>query len=149
VLPLFLSRSARTKAEYVERAVALFAKVGSRGDYFDDGHIRESAERGWDRGVSVSGTGRQMAAILADKSRSSRLKRIQAPTLVIHGTADRLVRPSGGKATARAIPGARLLMIEDMGHDLPRKLWPRLVDAIAGHASHADGEAKERTWQAA
>jgi pimeloyl-ACP methyl ester carboxylesterase len=63
---------------------------------------------------------------------------ITAPTLVIHGTRDRMVRPSGGRATARAIRGARLMLIDGMGHDLPRQLWPRLAEAIAGHAQAAD-----------
>ena len=57
---------------------------------------------------------------------------------MIHGTADTLVSPSGGRASARAIPGAKLMMIEGMGHDLPRVLWPRLIDAFATHAAEAD-----------
>jgi pimeloyl-ACP methyl ester carboxylesterase len=64
---------------------------------------------------------------------------------VIHGTADSLVSPSGGRATARAIAGAKLMMIEGMGHDLPRGLWPRLIDAFATHATEADRVAKSRT----
>jgi pimeloyl-ACP methyl ester carboxylesterase len=147
VLPLFLSRAARTKEAYAERAVALFRAVGSREELFDEERVRESAERSWKRGISISGTGRQMAAIIADRNRTSRLKRITAPTLVIHGTVDRLIRPSGGKATARAIPGAKLLLIDGMGHDLPRGAWPQIVDAIADNAARA--QAGERTWQAA
>ena len=58
---------------------------------------------------------------------------------MIHGTVDKLVRPSGGKATAKAIPGARLMMIEGMGHDLPRGVWPTIIDAVAEHARAADG----------
>jgi pimeloyl-ACP methyl ester carboxylesterase len=72
---------------------------------------------------------------VADGNRTTRLKRITAPTLVIQGTADKLATPSGGKAVARAIPGARLMMIDGMGHDLPRTLWPRLIDAIAENAA--------------
>jgi pimeloyl-ACP methyl ester carboxylesterase len=63
---------------------------------------------------------------------------VRAPTLVIHGEADRLVAPSGGRATARAIPGARLLTIPGMGHDLPRGAWPQIIDAITDHAAAAD-----------
>ena len=73
-------------------------------------------------------------AILASGDRTAELRRITAPTLVIHGTADKLVAPSGGRATARAIPGARLLKIEGMGHDLPRGAWPQLIDAIVENA---------------
>ena len=76
-------------------------------------------------------------AILASGDRTAELRHITAPTLVIHGTADKLVAPSGGRATARAIPGARLLMIEGMGHDLPRGAWPQLIDAIVENAGRA------------
>ncbi len=78
--------------------------------------------------------GRQLAAIIASGDRTAELRRITDPTLVIHGTADPLVRPSGGRATARAIPGAQLMKIEGMGHDLPRAIWPRLIDAICDQA---------------
>ena len=84
----------------------------------------------YDRGHDPASVGRQLAAIVASGDRTAELRRITAPTLVIHGTADKLVAPSGGRATARAIPGARLLKIEGMGHDLPRGAWPRLIDAI-------------------
>jgi pimeloyl-ACP methyl ester carboxylesterase len=92
--------------------------------------VRESAAISWDRGVNVSGTGRQLGAITADGNRSKGLKRVKAPTLVIHGNDDRLVSTSGGKATAKAIKGSKLLMLDDMGHDMPRPLWPKIVDAI-------------------
>ena len=93
----------------------------------------------FDRGINPAGTARQIAAIIASGDRTPRLRTIIAPTLVIHGTEDRLVPPSGGRATARAIPGARLLMIDGMGHDLPRALWPRLLDAIEHNATRAAG----------
>ena len=62
---------------------------------------------------------------------------------MIHGTVDKMIRPSGGRATAKAIPGARLMMIEGMGHDLPRGVWPQIIDGVAEHARAADG-ARER-----
>ncbi len=77
---------------------------------------------------------RQMAAIIADGDRTDRLRRIAAPTLVIHGSDDPLVPVAGGRETARAIPGARLLEIDGMGHTLPPQVVPQIVDAIAGHA---------------
>lgn len=80
---------------------------------------------------------RQMAAIIADGDRSTRLARITAPTLVIHGSDDPLVPVSGGRETARAIPGARLLEIDGMGHTLPPQVLPQIVDAINTHASRA------------
>jgi pimeloyl-ACP methyl ester carboxylesterase len=81
---------------------------------------------------------RQLAAIVASGNRTRQLRDVRVPTLVIHGTADRLVSPSGGRATARAIPGARLMRIPGMGHDLPRGAWPRIVDGIVENAARAD-----------
>jgi pimeloyl-ACP methyl ester carboxylesterase len=75
------------------------------------------------------------------------VRRITAPTLVIHGTKDKMVARSGGKATARAIPGARLKLIEGMGHDLPRGVWPRIIDAVAENAARAESEVP--AWQQA
>ena len=81
---------------------------------------------------------RVFAAIIASGNRAAELRRITAPTLVVHGKADPLVAYSGGRATARLIPGAKLMSVEGMGHDLPRAIWPRLIDAIAALASRAD-----------
>jgi pimeloyl-ACP methyl ester carboxylesterase len=131
-IPLFLSRPAG-KEDYVERAVKLFRAVGSKR-LFDEDYVREGAVKAWERGLNLAGTGRQLAAITADGNRKKRLARVTAPTLVIHGKDDRLVSPSGGKATAKAIPGARLLLLHDMGHDLPRPLWPKIIDAIVENA---------------
>ena len=129
VIPLFLSKPAGGKEDYMERAVKLFRAVGAKKG-FDEEYVREGAALAWERGINLAGTGRQLAAITADGNRAARLKRIKAPTLVIHGKDDRLVSPSGGKATAKAIPGARLLLVENMGHDLPRPVWPKIIDAI-------------------
>jgi alpha-beta hydrolase superfamily lysophospholipase len=77
-------------------------------------------------------------AILASGDRTQGLHHVQVPSLVIHGTRDPLVKPSGGRATAKAIPGARLMMIDGMGHDLPRDLWPTFAEAIDTNAARAD-----------
>jgi pimeloyl-ACP methyl ester carboxylesterase len=124
-------------------------QIGSPGFERDDEAVREMGRLAFDRGLSAAGAGRQLAAIIASGDRTAALRRIVAPTLVIHGTADRLVRPSGGRATARAIPGARLMLVEGMGHDLPRGAWPRLVDAIAEHAGRAEAAAQPRSPAAA
>jgi pimeloyl-ACP methyl ester carboxylesterase len=137
VYPLLLAKPPRTKEESVERLVKLFSVVGSRGFDRDEAELREMAARAWDRRGSAAGMGRQLAAIVASGDRTVALGRITAPTLVIHGSRDPLVRPSGGRATAAAIRGARLLTVEGMGHDLPRGAWPQIVDAIAGHARAA------------
>jgi pimeloyl-ACP methyl ester carboxylesterase len=132
--PVLLRRPPRDREQYVEALIRLFAIIGSPGFERDVEGLRELAGHGFDRGVSAAGTGRQMAAILASGNRTAALRRIQAPTVVIHGTADKLVSPSGGKATARAIPGARLVLVRGMGHDIPRGAWPQIVGAIAENA---------------
>jgi pimeloyl-ACP methyl ester carboxylesterase len=136
VLPMFLARPQPGKEAYVERIVTTFKVVGSQR-YFDEEHLREIGERQWERGVDQAAAARQLGAIIADGNRAKRLRRITVPTLVIHGRDDKLVKPSGGSMTARAIPGAKLLMLDDMGHDLPRPLWPRIIDAIAQNATRA------------
>ena len=129
----------RDRDGYIERSAAVFGLVGSTGFDRDEQYVRERAARSFDRGYDPRAGGRQLGAILASGDRTEDLKRIQAPTLVIHGTVDKMIRPSGGRATARAIPGARLMMVEGMGHDLPRGVWPQLIDAIAEHARAASG----------
>jgi pimeloyl-ACP methyl ester carboxylesterase len=126
------------RAGFVERATEIFGVVGSTGFESNAEHIRDYAARSFDRGHNIAGGGRQLGAIIASGDRTKELASIEAPTLVIHGTVDRLIRPSGGRATAKAIPGSKLLMIEGMGHDLPRGAWPQLIDAIAEHAKAAD-----------
>ena len=137
VYKYLLRRPPTDREGYIERAAEIFGVVGSTAFEHDESYIRDRAARSFDRGYDVRGGGRQLGAIIASGDRTPKLKRITAPTLVIHGTVDKLVRPSGGRATARAIPGARLIMIEGMGHDLPRGAWPRIVDSIAGHAHGA------------
>jgi pimeloyl-ACP methyl ester carboxylesterase len=136
--PVLLSRSPADRDEYVEHTVRLFGLIGSPGFERDEEDLRRRAGRSFDRGRNPAGVARQLAAIIASGNRTKELRQIRVPTLVIHGTADRLVSPSGGRATARAIPGARLELIEGMGHDLPRAVWPRLVDGIAETAARAD-----------
>jgi pimeloyl-ACP methyl ester carboxylesterase len=139
VIPLFLTKPSGGKEDYAERAVKLFRAVGSKR-LFDEDYVRESAKESWDRGVNMAGTGRQLAAITADGSRKKRLARVAAATVVIHGKDDRLVSLSGGRATAKAIKGARLVLLDDMGHDLPRPLWPKIIDAVVANTKRATTE---------
>lgn len=139
----FLRRVPRDREGAIAHTVALFRLVGSRGKLRDLGEIRRKVERSYDRSFSPAGGARQLAAILKSGSRSHLLGQIKVPTVVIHGTADRLISPSGGRATAAAIPGAELIMIKDMGHDLPRPLWPRITDAIVECARR--GESRRAT----
>jgi pimeloyl-ACP methyl ester carboxylesterase len=129
----------RDREGYIQRSAEIFGLVGSTGFDRDEQYIRERAALAYDRGYDVRAGGRQLGAIIASGDRTEMLRRIAAPSLVIHGTVDKMIRPSGGKATAKAIPGARLMMIEGMGHDLPRGAWPTLIDAISEHARAADG----------
>jgi len=144
IYPIFLRRPPRDRERAIESTVSVFDLIGSPGFERDNDELRRVAGLSWERGYDPAGSGRQLAAILAGGDRSRELATIKVPTVVIHGTRDRMVTPSGGRKTAQAIPGARLLMIEGMGHDLPRGAWPQIVDAIAANASResaASGQA--------
>jgi pimeloyl-ACP methyl ester carboxylesterase len=120
-----------------EWAVRNWRVIGSPGYPRDEERIRARALASYDRGINPEGTARQLAAILASGDRTQELSRVRVPTLVIHGAEDVLIDVSGGKATARAIPGARLIVIPGMGHDLPPALWPRFVEEILANAGRA------------
>jgi pimeloyl-ACP methyl ester carboxylesterase len=140
---LMAGKPGKTRAENVDRAVRIFRHIGSHGFPFDEAAVRELAGLGWDRDPSPAGVARQLAAIFRSGDRTTRLRDITAPTLVIHGDRDRMVHPTGGAATARAIPGAHLETIPGMGHDLPRGAWPRLLDLIDSHARRTASEASQ------
>lgn len=115
----------------IEAAVETFRVIGSPGFDFDHDWYSGIAGESFDRAHYPRGYVRQLAASIWQPNRTKLLPSITAPTLVIHGLADRLVNPSGGRALARLIPGARFVGIAGMGHDLPRALWPRLAEEIA------------------
>jgi pimeloyl-ACP methyl ester carboxylesterase len=138
VYSIFLRRPAEGRDEFIAHMERLFRVIGSRGLPRDEDDLRAIAIASYERDHDAAGPGRQLAAIIASGDRTAQLRTVTAPTLVIHGSADPLVAPSGGRATARAIPGAQLMMVEGMGHDLPRAAWPRLIDAIASHALRAE-----------
>jgi pimeloyl-ACP methyl ester carboxylesterase len=129
-LATLLAPAALTREDYIANAVRSFGVIGSTGFPHDLEHIRTRAGQSWDRGHDAEGTIRQVAAILASGDRTADLKQLRMPTLVVHGDADPLVDVSGGRATAAAIPGAELLEVEGMGHDLPREVWPRFLDRL-------------------
>jgi pimeloyl-ACP methyl ester carboxylesterase len=107
--------------------------------YFDPVEAATRAAASYDRSFFPEGALRQTAAIRASGSRDEALRSLAVPTLVIHGLADPLILPDAGQHTAETIPGANLLLVHDMGHDLPRPLWPFLVDVIVSHSQHAIG----------
>jgi pimeloyl-ACP methyl ester carboxylesterase len=119
----------------IERGVVTYKTIGSPGYPPDEDELRGLLERAFDRGVHPEGVARQLTAILASGSRRDALASVRAPTLVIHGLADPLVPVEGGRDTAASVPGAELLEVEGMGHDLPRALWPTFVEAIAKHVA--------------
>jgi len=134
---LLLGNPPREREAAIERVVKTFKVIGSPGYPFDEERVRELAGRSFDRGHSQAGIARQLHAITASGDRTPALRELELPALVIHGRNDLLVNPSGGRATARAIPGARLKMIDGMGHDLPRALWPTFAEEIASNAARA------------
>lgn len=129
-LRALLGKPPRTREESGESMVKLFRVIGSPGFYRDETVLRDIGERSFDRGPSPAGIARQLGALLASGSRYKQLRHLDVPTLVVHGTEDPLIRPAGGRATARAIPGARLEMIPGMGHDLAGGIWPILVERL-------------------
>jgi pimeloyl-ACP methyl ester carboxylesterase len=139
---VLLRRAPRDREGYVEHQLKVFERIGSPGFPRDEADLRGMATASWERGHDPAGAGRQLAAIIASGDRTPQLGSIRVPTTVIHGTKDRLVAPSGGRATAKAIPGARLVTIPGMGHDLPRGAWPQIIDAIAETAARAGAPAR-------
>jgi pimeloyl-ACP methyl ester carboxylesterase len=121
----------------IARAIKTFKVIGSPGFPFEEDRVRDISGRSYDRGHSAAGVARQLHAITASGDRTAALAGVTAPTVVIHGTRDPLIRPGGGRATAAAIPGARLRMIDGMGHDLPPALWPTITAEIASNAERA------------
>jgi pimeloyl-ACP methyl ester carboxylesterase len=130
-----------TKEEYFERFAQTWKVLRAASFPEEEALDRARAERTFARGLNPAGVGRQLRAILASGNRKARLASVKAPTLVIHGTIDPLVRPEGGKDTAASISGAKLLMIEGMGHALPMRMWPQIIDAIDKHAHGASAKA--------
>jgi pimeloyl-ACP methyl ester carboxylesterase len=111
--------------------------LGSSGELFDETRVRQRAAEAFTRSSYRRGFPRQSAAIMAAPARDEALQRVQAPTLVMHGLADPLVPATAGRATAAAIPRARLELFEHNGHDIPELLWPRFIDAISDNIGRA------------
>jgi pimeloyl-ACP methyl ester carboxylesterase len=119
------------RAGYVDAAES--SLIWRSKKYPDLAGVRELAGESYDRCYCPAGVTRQLAAMIASGSRADALRRLQVPTLVVHGLDDTLIAPSGGERTAALIPDARLLLLEDMGHDRPEPLWPQISDALLEH----------------
>ncbi|HVM28308.1 MAG TPA: alpha/beta hydrolase [Mycobacteriales bacterium] len=135
---LLQGRKVSNREEAMDSVVETFRVIGSKGYALDEEHLRDLAGRSYDRGYDRGGYLRQLAAATTQQNRTDQLKHLDVPTLVIHGLHDRLVRPSGGLAVAKAVPGARFVGYSGMGHDLPRPLWGAFADEITALARQAD-----------
>jgi pimeloyl-ACP methyl ester carboxylesterase len=133
-MAVLLAPPPKDRDNYFESYKRTWAVLRGPGFPLDEAKDLERAARAWDRGLNPPGVARQLAAILASGDRTAALASVRVPTLVIHGSADPLVRHQGGVATAKAIQDARLLTIDGMGHALPISMWPQLINAIAAHA---------------
>jgi len=118
-----------SREEYLDRQVAALHVYGSKPEWLDDDAIRARAAAAYDRCFHPAGVGRQLGAVLADGSRDQQLAEVDLPVLVLHGSRDTLIDPSGGRHTAEVIPGARYVEIDDMGHDYPPQVWDRWITA--------------------
>jgi pimeloyl-ACP methyl ester carboxylesterase len=129
-LAVLIAAPAANREEAVERTVAAFQVIGSPGYQLDEAWLREIAGTAYDRAYDPVGVARQLVAIQASGDRTAALGQVRVPTLVVHGDRDPLVQVEGGYATAKAIPDAELLVMPGMGHNLPRELWPTILDRI-------------------
>ncbi|HEX6515223.1 MAG TPA: alpha/beta hydrolase [Nocardioidaceae bacterium] len=137
LLPLLLARRSQSREHYIAASARLWKIIGSPLYPDTTESVRERAAETWDRGVSAAGVARQMGAVLTQPDRSRALRSLRVPTLVIHGTADKMVHVSGGRATSQAVPGSELLLVPGMGHDVPPALHQTFVDAIRRNADRA------------
>ena len=128
-----------TAEAFIEANVRVAELLRGYADAEEEARARTRSARAAARGLNPAGGARQLAAIITSGDRRTALAAIKMPVLVIHGVNDPLVPVEGGKATARAIPGAKLLLLERMGHTLPRAVWPAIIDAVAVHAHAAGG----------
>lgn len=133
VVAAFMAPPATTREEAAQRHLAGLKAWGSPA-YFDIDRITADAQAAFDRCWDPAGRQRQAMAVGHSPSREAALRSLTVPTLVVHGDADRLVPPAFGRRTAEVIPGARLEIVEGMGHDYPPQHWDRMVRLISDHA---------------
>jgi pimeloyl-ACP methyl ester carboxylesterase len=136
-LELMFEPAATTRDGVIDQALRSWRRTGSPELGLDEAWIADISGRQFDRAFYPDGVARQFAAIVGSPDRRPGLGGVTAPTLVVHGAIDPLVRLEGGAATAEAIPGATLLVIDKMGHDLPKAVWPQLLDAVHDVAKRA------------
>ena len=130
LLPALLADRGNGRDAYVKSSADFWDVIGSPSYPQARDRVESRAGETFDRGVSRGGIMRHMMAVLTQPNRSARLHAVRVPTLVVHGTSDLMVHVSGGRATAAAVPGSELLLVDGMGHDLPEQLWGTVIDAI-------------------
>jgi len=140
ILPILLAPKGTSLEDYIAGSVRMGGLIGSPGFPEPPESNRARAEETYTRGISAAGVLRQMLAVLTQPDRGPALRKLDVPAAVIHGMDDRMVNPSGGRATAKAIPGAQLLLIPGMGHDLPPELWETFRDIIRRTADKAPAQ---------
>jgi pimeloyl-ACP methyl ester carboxylesterase len=134
-----LRKAPRDRDGYIESHLDTYRLIGSRGVDFELERKRERAGRCFARGTHPAGSARQLAAVITAPDRTEALAGLRIPTTVIHGDADPMVNVSGGRATAKTVPGAELVIVPGMGHDLPREFWPQIIAAISANAARGAG----------
>lgn len=122
----------------IEHGLLVWRTLRSPKYFFDEAEVRARVARAYDRSFYPDGSARQAAAIVSQRDRTAGLGGVKVPAVVIHGADDPLINISGGEATARAIPGARLVVVPGMGHDLPEGVWPIVIDALTENAKRAE-----------
>jgi pimeloyl-ACP methyl ester carboxylesterase len=138
VIELLVAPAPRDRQGYIEYMVKLYEAMAGKGFAFDEQWTREIAGRAYGRSFSPEGTARQMRAITTQTDRTKALAGVKVATLVVHGTEDPLLPVEAALDLSEAIPGARLMLVEGMGHDLPHGgAWPRIIDAVAHHTAAA------------
>jgi pimeloyl-ACP methyl ester carboxylesterase len=134
-LAVLMAKPARSRDEYVDDHVAAIGIYGSDPAWIEESETRARAEAAYDRCFCPAGIGRQMQAVMRDGSRADELRTVDLPVLVLHGSRDQLIDPTGGRRTAELIPGARYVEIDGMGHDYPPAVWRQWTDTWAEFAS--------------
>jgi len=137
LLPTLIARRGPDREAYVAGGLRVWQLIGSPGYPPDLGDLERRGTETFDRGVSRIGVMRQMMAVLTQPDRTAQLRRLSMPVLIIHGMADRMVHISGGRATATAVPGSELLLIDGMGHDFPKPLFDTIAAAVRRTADRA------------
>lgn len=137
LLPSLLSGKGSSREEYVAASVAMARLIGSPAYPEPEEGARLRGAETFERGINPAGVLRQMVAVLTQPNRGDRLRGVRVPTLVVHGLSDKMVHVSGGRATAAAVPGSELLLIDGMGHDLPAELFETFTAAIRRTADRA------------